>query len=1212
MACALVALALGLPLLVLPGRAQVSYSGGTYTQNFDALPNSGGPFTLSGPGPFALNAAPFNIPQLAGWSFAKVSGSGSNALFNFGTGSSNTGSVYSFGAAGSTDRAFGTLLSGTVGSVIGVVFTNNSGTTITQFTVSYTGEQWRYGGTTGTDKLAFEYQVNGPNITTGPLTAAPALDFTSPVNGTTGGTTGALDGNAAANRRAISGTVTGIAWAPGQTLVLRWYDFNVTGSDDGLAIDDLTFTTNAGAGPVAPAVTLTNPANGAVNSSPGTSVAITFNNASTVTGTWFAITGSVSGSHSATVLGGPGTYTLVPNTFFTEGETVTVTVFGAQVTDAGTGTMHMAADYTFSFTTQTLAPLPIHTLQGNGTVSPYVGQSVSLEGIVTATFQGPDSLGGFYVQAPESAYDADPATSEGIFVFNTLFTVHVGDAVRIAGTVAEFGTAPATQTELTTVTFVNVLSAGNPLPAPVAVTLPFVSATEAERYEGMRVTWPQSLTVTDNYDLGHYGEFVLSDGRLEIPTNVVAPGAAAQNLEAANLLSQILVDDGSSVNYPDPTPGLADSAGHGLTRRAGSIVTGLTGILDQKFGSYIIEPTDPVTFTDANPRGDPPAPAGSLRICMGNVQNLMNGNGSGLDGAAGGFPTSRGASNLTEYQRQLAKATAGILGLAPDIMGLTEVENDRVTNGLPNSYGPTSALAELVASLNANAPAGTSYAYVDASAVDITTDQIHVALIYRVETVAPVGAPAMLSDPAFNNVARNPLAQTFLDQGSGQKLTVCINHFRAKGSAAAGAGNTDSGDGQGTNNALRVQEANALTAWLATDPTGSSDPDFLILGDLNSYAKEDPVTAITGAGYVNVIEKFEGEGGYSYAFNGEFGHLDHALASAHLAEQAVGGATWHANSDEPGYYDYNTENKDAAQRAINAGTPYRYADHDPVVVSLSLHPEYAAPAFSLQPQSQTVTVGDSVTFTVVATGYPAPLFRWQKGGGDLGGATTATLKLDHVTTADAGSYTAIASNTIGTTPSDPATLTVNKAPATVTLGNLAFIYDGTPKPATATTAPTGLNVDFTYDGGAAAPVNVGSYAVVATVNDANYQGSATGTLTITDGTAPVIRGLTATPSVLWPVNHKLVSVVIAADVVDDVDPSPTTRILAVSSNQPANGPGDGHTASDWVVTGPLTLNLRAERAGNAGDRVYTITVESRDQSGNASTGTVTVTVPHNQ
>jgi len=912
--------------------AQISYTGGDYFQNFNGLPSSG-TFTFSGVGPHALPGS-----AISGWSFAKINGSGTNALFAVGTGSSTTGSVYSFGAAASAERAIGTLLSGTVGSAIGVTLTNGTGSTLTQFTVSYAGEQWRYGGTTGTDRLTFEYRVGGTDIVTGTFVPVAALDFASRVNGTTLGTAGPLVGNDPANKAVLTSSVTGIAWLPGQTLVLRWTDFNVTGSDDGLAVDDFTFGT--GASPVASAPTVASviPADAATGVSPGAAIGVTFGGPTAVTGTWYTIAGSASGAHPATVSGGATTYVLTPTTPFAEGETVTVTLLAAGIKDGATSTLPLAADYGFAFTTQTLAPLPVHAVQGSGTTSPYVGQIVSVEGVVTATFQVSPGLSGFYLQTPDASVDANPATSQGMFVFNTTYAVNVGDFVRVAGTVAEFGTAPRTQTEMTNVTFVGVSSAGNAVPAPVAVTLPFASATDAERYEGMLVTLPQALTVTDNFDLGQFGEVFLSNGRLNTPTNVVSPGAPAIQLAAANALNLLMLDDANGTPFPDPTPFLEDSAGRGETRRSGSTATGVTGILDEKFGSYVVEPTVPVTFVDANPRRDPPAVAGTLKVAIGNVLNLFNGNGSG-----GGFPTSRGADTLFEYQRQRAKIVAAIVKLAPDIMGLTEVEND--------GYGSLSAIADLVGGLNAAAPGGTSFAFVDASAVDIVSDAIHCAFIYRVQTVAPVGAPAMLSHSSFNGYARNPLAQTFQQLSNGEKLTISINHFKSKGSASSGAGatngivpnpNLDQGDGQAQSNYIRVLQAKALAAWLATDPTGSGDPDFLILGDLNAYAKEDPIVALESAGYINLTEASEGVGGYSYAFNAQFGHLDHALANGPLAAQVLEAATWHANSDEPVYYDYNTENKNASQQAINVGTPYRYSDHDPVVVGLELMPSPAA------------------------------------------------------------------------------------------------------------------------------------------------------------------------------------------------------------------------------------------------------------------------------
>jgi len=219
---------------------QLAYAGGTYTQNFDTLPASG-TFTLSGTGPIRLDAAPISASGLAGWSLAKASGSGSVALFKIDDGSSGTGSVYSYGIAGTnaaTDRALGSVASGTTVSQFGLVLVNNTGHTITGFSLGYTGEQWRRGNGAA-NVLAFSYAVGGSDLNTGTFTAVSALSFTAPV---TAGTNVALDGNAAANRTAVSSTVTGLTWAAGQTLVLRWADTNDAANDDGIAIDDLSFS----------------------------------------------------------------------------------------------------------------------------------------------------------------------------------------------------------------------------------------------------------------------------------------------------------------------------------------------------------------------------------------------------------------------------------------------------------------------------------------------------------------------------------------------------------------------------------------------------------------------------------------------------------------------------------------------------------------------------------------------------------------------------------------------------------------------------------------------------------------------------------------------------------------------------------------------------------------------------------------------------------
>ncbi|HSS50479.1 MAG TPA: hypothetical protein VLX28_16195 [Thermoanaerobaculia bacterium] len=116
-------------------------------------------------------------------------------------------------------------------------------------------------------------------------------------------------------------------------------------------------------------------------------------------------------------------------------------------------------------------------------------------------------------------------------------------------------------------------------------------------------------------------------------------------------------------------------------------------------------------------------------------------------------------------------------------------------------------------------------------------------------------------------------------------------------------------------------------------------------------------------------------------------------------------------------------------------------------------------------------------------------------------------------------------------------------------------------------------------------------------------------VTVADTTPPAVTSIVATPSNLWPPNHKMVAVTVAVTAQDAVDAAPVSKIVTVTSNQPINGPGDGNTASDWEITGPLTLNLRAERAGGA-DRLYTIEVVTTDFSGNSTTSTVVVSVAH--
>jgi DNA-binding beta-propeller fold protein YncE len=143
---------------------------------------------------------------------------------------------------------------------------------------------------------------------------------------------------------------------------------------------------------------------------------------------------------------------------------------------------------------------------------------------------------------------------------------------------------------------------------------------------------------------------------------------------------------------------------------------------------------------------------------------------------------------------------------------------------------------------------------------------------------------------------------------------------------------------------------------------------------------------------------------------------------------------------------------------------------------------------------------------------------------------------------------------------------------------------------------------------------VGSTIITYTAKDmAGNIGTATQTVTVVDNTLPTITNASASPSVLWPPNHKMVPVAVAVSALDNCDLNPACRIISVSSNEPENGLGDGDTAPDWGITGSLTVNLRAERSGTGSGRVYTITVQCTDASGNNSTTkSVAVTVPHDQ
>jgi len=697
----------------------------------------------------------------------------------------------------------------------------------------------------------------------------------------------------------------------------------------------------------APSVSSTTPANDAIDVGLGSNILINFSEPVDVSGSWFEISCGLTETHTAAVSGGPTTFTLDPDADFAFNESCMVTVYAANVSDQDTddGPDLMEANYTFGFLTLAdqcqAASTPIHNVQGNGATSPLVGQTVDVQGIVVGDFQNnasPDdgNLNGFHLQAEDSEYDADPATSEGVFIFYSGGAVDVaaGDEVRVRGTVSEYN-------GLTEITASQVLVCDSGITVtPTELSLPAASVSAFEAYEGMLVTFPQELIISEYFNFDQFGEIVLTSERHMTPTAVYEPGSLEYaNAVQAYLLDKITLDDGRTASNPDPAlhPNGAVFNMENLFR-GGDKLTNVTGVIDYSFNLYRIQPTEGADYTPTNPRpAEPEEVGGTLKVVSMNTLNYFTTLDDGVHDICGPdqLQECRGADTLDEFNRQHAKLVAAIVEMDPDVIGLIEVENNLTDE----------PMEILVEGLNDAAGAGT-YAYVPTGAIG--TDAIRAALIYKPSTVSMVGDYAILDssvDERFLDDYNRPvLAQTFKENQSGALFTVAVNHLKSKGSDCNAVGDMDLGDGAGNCNLTRMAAAQAEVDWLATDPTGSGDPDFLIIGDLNSYDKEDPIDALkagpddvlgTADDYFDLVFEFQGEDAYSYVFDGQMGYLDFAI-SGPMVSQVTDTTVWHVNADEPDLIDYDMSYKKPAQDALYAPDAFRYSDHDPVIIGLDL------------------------------------------------------------------------------------------------------------------------------------------------------------------------------------------------------------------------------------------------------------------------------------
>ena len=583
----------------------------------------------------------------------------------------------------------------------------------------------------------------------------------------------------------------------------------------------------------------------------------------------------------------------------------------------------------------------VSAIQGAGRVSPLDGQSVIFTAIVTGDFQSNDSdetrdLGGFYVQ--QESPDDDAATSEGIFVFDDdspTTDVATGDRVEVAGTVSEYFGETQINTATVTVT-------GSGLIQPTEVNFPAGGLTnnsdgyaiaDLEAYEGMLVRFPQKLTVTNLRFLERYGEVLLSEGgRLFQYTNSNAPSVAGYTQHADTIAARtVTLDDGLRSSNPSSIRHLNSGAAADYSIRAGDSVSGATGNLRYSRGSggggdegWRLMPTEDIVFADDNPRPGPPSVAGSIRVASFNVLNFFSNidTGTAICGPQGNA-NCRGADSAEELSRHLDKTVSAIVQMDADIIGLIELEND-----------PSASLMTIVNALNSRVGGG-NYTYVDTGTIH--DDAIKTGFVFDSSTIQTTGPFALLTsvvNPGFDDNRNRPaLAQSFEVIAGGAVMTVVVNHLKSKGSSCKSNGDPNTGDGQGNCNATRSNAATALADWVNNDPTGSGDPDVLVIGDLNAYLMEDPLTALKDAGLTSLLEAKPDP--YSFVFDAKAGALDHALVTPSLAGQVRETIEWHINADEPQLLDYNLENgRDAS--LFDPSSPYRASDHDPIIIGLDL------------------------------------------------------------------------------------------------------------------------------------------------------------------------------------------------------------------------------------------------------------------------------------
>ena len=465
--------------------------------------------------------------------------------------------------------------------------------------------------------------------------------------------------------------------------------------------------------------------------------------------------------------------------------------------------------------------LTIPQIQGTNTTSSYPQQAVKTTGIVTAKFIGTGKIGGYFLQ--DASGDGNSLTSDGIFVSTTMDNVTVGDKIEVTATVAE----NAGRTQLENIQNTTTISTKNPLPRTKIIYN--ASSWSWEQYEGMLLEFDQTLFVTNNYSLQSYGQLTLNPTRNYTPTNQFLPESDGYSaLSISNSLSQLTLDDGITTYGFMPIL-FADASG---TRRTGERINNLQAVADFAGSKNVLYPAKTPLFY-GNPRPTTPTGLGNynLKVCAFNLEIYL----------ADSYGQGYGPDSEADAAKQHIKLLAAILAIDADIYGIIEIQVGQ------------SALTKLVNALNLATKAG-RYAFINDGVTGSGT-YTKAAYIYRTDKIAPYLTLKNNNTPSPYNRKK---AQAFTLKSNGERFIFSINHFKAKsGCSSATGADSDKGDGQSCYNATRVEEAKSTLSFLSTNKVYYDDNDVLVMGDLNAYAKEDPIETLKNGGLIDMHREFK-------------------------------------------------------------------------------------------------------------------------------------------------------------------------------------------------------------------------------------------------------------------------------------------------------------------------------------------------------------------